>query len=269
MIAGVGSGGKHYTGDMDKPQFDFEGRVALVTGASRGIGRSIAHGLAACGATVVVSSRKQEACEGVVEEIRASGGKAISAACNTGDPEAISAVMQRIDAELGRLDVLINNAATNPYYGPVLEMDLGAFQKTLDVNLRGCFWAAVEAGRRMKAQGKGAILNVSSVNGRRPMDGQVVYSMTKAGLINLTQGLAREWGRLGIRVNALLPGITETRFAAALHQDAQIMALVQRLTPLGRIAQPDEMIGAALYLVSDLASYTTGETLTVDGGWLA
>jgi NAD(P)-dependent dehydrogenase (short-subunit alcohol dehydrogenase family) len=177
--------------------------------------------------------------------------------------------MQEIDRLYGRLDILVNNAATNPYFGPSLDMTLAAYQKTVDVNIRGYFWTSLEAGRRMIAQGKGAIVNVASVNAFRPMDGQAVYSMTKAAIVNMTQALAREWARQGVRVNALVPGLVETRFAAAIHEDAQRRATMERLVPMGRIAQPEEMAGAALYLVSDSASYTTGSCLTADGGWLA
>ncbi len=254
---------------MQDNSFDLSGRVAVVTGASRGIGRAIAMKLAAHGAMVVVSSRKADSCAAVVEEIAAAGGKAEAAGCHIGEPAEISALMEGVAARHGRIDILVNNAATNPYFGPALDMDLGAYTKTVDVNIRGYFWASVEAGRRMREQGSGAIVNVASVNGVRPMDGQAVYSMTKAAIINMTQGLAKEFGRLGIRVNALLPGITETRFATALHADARTRAMVERLVPLGRIAQPEEMAGAVLYLVSDAASYTTGSCITVDGGWLA
>jgi NAD(P)-dependent dehydrogenase (short-subunit alcohol dehydrogenase family) len=139
----------------------------------------------------------------------------------------------------------------------------------VDVNIRGYFWTSIEAARRMLRQGKGAIVNVASVNAFRPMDGQACYSLTKAAIVNMTQGLAREWARQGIRVNALVPGFVETRFAAALHQDPVQRAAFERLVPMGRIAQPEEMAGAVVYLVSDAASYTTGSCLTADGGWLA
>lgn len=254
---------------MTSDPFDLSSRVALVTGASRGIGRAIALQLAGKGAMVVVTSRKLDACEAVATEIRESGGQAIAMACHIGEPEDISRVVDAVSNDLGRLDILVNNAATNPYFGPALEMDLATYQKTVDVNVRGYFWASVQAARRMRERGSGAIVNVASVNGVRPMDGQVVYSMTKAAIINMTQGLARELGRHGIRVNALLPGITETKFAQALHGDPVTRGMVEKLLPLGRIARPDEMSGAVLYLVSDAASYTTGSCITVDGGWLA
>ncbi|MGH8203339.1 MAG: SDR family oxidoreductase, partial [Steroidobacteraceae bacterium] len=147
--------------------------------------------------------------------------------------------------------------------------DLAAWQKTVDVNLRGYFWASIQAARRMVRQGKGAIVNVASVNAFRPMDGQVCYSLTKAAIVNMTQGLAKELARQGIRVNALVPGIVETRFAAAIHGNEALRAAMERQVPMGRIAQPEEMAGAVLYLVSDAATYTTGSCLTADGGWLA
>ena len=249
--------------------FDLSGRVAVVTGASRGIGRAVAVLLARHGATVAITSRKREACEAVATEIRAAGGQASAHACHIGEPTQISATIVEVSAQHGGIDILVNNAATNPYYGPAIDMDLAAWQKTVDVNIRGYFWASIEAARRMLAQGKGAIVNVASVNAFRPMDGQACYSLTKAAVVNMTQGLAKEWARLGIRVNALVPGLVETRFAAAIHQDQKLRAAMERLVPMGRIAQPEEMAGAVLYLVSDASSYTTGSCLTADGGWLA
>jgi len=250
-------------------EFDLSGRVALITGGSRGIGRAVALALARRGAIVAVASRKLADCASVAAEIRTSGGRASAHACHIGEPAAIEAMVAAVEGQHGRLDILVNNAATNPYYGPALDMDLASWQKTLDVNLRGYFWASVQAARCMLRQGKGAIVNVASVNAFRPMDGQTCYSLTKAAIVNMTQGLAREWARHGIRVNALAPGIVETRFAAALHQDPNHRALVEQLVPLRRIAQPEEMAGAVVYLVSDAASYTTGSCLTADGGWLA
>lgn len=254
---------------MPTDPFDLSGRVALVTGGSRGIGRAIALLLASHGATVAVASRKLEGCEAVAAEIRAAGGAASAHACHIGEPALISATLAEIDALHGRLDILVNNAATNPYFGPSVDMDLAAWQKTVDVNIRGYFWTSIEAARRMLRQGKGAIVNVASVNAFRPMDGQACYSLTKAAIVNMTQGLAKEWARQGIRVNALVPGLVETRFAAAIHENEKLRAAMERAVPMGRIAQPAEMAGAVLYLVSDAASYTTGSCLVSDGGWLA
>ncbi len=248
------------------PLFDLSGRVALVTGASRGIGAGIAHLLAEHGAHIVVSSRRIEGCEAVAEAIRAKGLSADSLACHIGDMDAIDAVIGHIEATHGRLDILVNNAATNPYFGHILDTDPGSFQKTLDVNIRGYFFMSVAAGKLMRAQGKGAIVNTASVNALEPGDGQGTYSLTKAAVVNMTQAFAKECAPLGIRVNAIAPGWTRTKFAGALldsqpHHDA-IMARL----PMKRPAEPEEMAGAVLYLVSDAASYTTGELLVVDGG---
>ena len=254
---------------MAHDPFDIGGQVALVTGGSRGIGRAIALLLANHGARVAVASRRLEGCESVVAEIRAAGGAASAYACHIGEPEQIAATFDAVHAAYGRIDILVNNAATNPYFGPAIDMDLGAWQKTVDVNIRGYFWASIEAARRMRPAGRGAIVNVASVNAFRPLDGQACYSLTKAAIVNMTQGLAKEWARDGISVNALVPGIVETRFAAAIHDDARLRAAIERQVPMGRVAQPDEMAGAVLYLVSDAASYTTGSCLVADGGWLA
>ena len=254
---------------MAADPFDLTGRVALVTGGSRGIGRAIALLLARHGAAVAVASRKRESCETVAAEIRAAGGRAAAHECHIGEPAQIAETFLALDAEHGRVDILVNNAATNPYYGPAIDMDLAAWQKTVDVNVRGYFWASIEAARRMRRNGRGAIVNVASVNAFRPMDGQACYSLTKAAIVNMTQGLAKEWARDGIRVNALVPGIVETRFAAAMHENERLRAAIERQVPMGRVAQPEEMAGAVLYLTSDAASYTTGSCLTADGGWLA
>ena len=247
--------------------FDLSGRIALVTGASRGIGEATARLLASHGAHVVVSARRAPGCEAVAETIRGQGGSAEALACHIGEPDQIAAAFETIGQRHGRLDILVNNAATNPYYGPVEETDLAAFQKTVDVNIRGYFLASTGAVRLMKPAGSGAIVNVASVNGVVPGLLQGIYSITKSAVIGMTRSFARECAPMGIRVNALLPGLTDTKFAGAL-LEPEIFAGWKAKIPLGRPAQPNEMAGAVLYLVSPAASYTTGVALNVDGGFL-
>mgnify|MGYP000152980575 CR=1 FL=1 len=248
--------------------FDLTGRIALVTGASRGIGEAIARTLASAGAHVIVSSRKAEACEAVVAAIREAGGQAEAMACHIGEMEQIQGLFASIRERHGRLDILVNNAAANPYFGHILDTDLGAFQKTVDVNIRGYFFMSVEAGKLMRDQGSGAIVNVASVNGVIPGPMQGIYSITKAAVISMTKAFARECGQTGIRVNALLPGATDTKFASALVQNEAILKSLLTHVPMNRVADPAEMAGAVLYLVSDASSYTTGTCMQVDGGYL-
>ena len=248
--------------------FDLSGRVALVTGASRGIGESIARTLAAAGAHVIVSSRKLEACEAVAASIREAGGKASALACHIGELAEIDRIFATLEATHDRLDILVNNAATNPHYGPITLIDPAAFQKTVDVNIRGYFFMSQAGARLMAKRDGGSIVNVASVNGVIPGPLQGVYSITKAAVISMTKAFARECAPQGIRVNALLPGLTETKFAAALTRNPAVLDRVLPHVPMNRVAQPDEMAGAVLYLVSPAASYTTGVALNVDGGYL-
>lgn len=246
--------------------FDLSGQVALVTGASRGIGEATARLLAAHGAHVIISSRKQDACDAVADAIRADGGQASAMACHAGDLEAMAELVQGIDTAHGHLDILVNNAAANPFFGHVFDTPVAAIDKTLEVNLRGYFVMCQLAGRLMARAGHGAIVNIASVNGIRPGLHQGIYSITKAAVINMTQSFARECAAQGIRCNAVLPGLTDTKFASALTRNDDLLATVLPMIPLGRCAQPEEIAPAVLYLASPASRYVTGTTLTVDGG---
>lgn len=239
-----------------------------MTGASRGIGQAIAELLAQHGAHVIISSRKAESCQSVVDNIIASGGSAEAMACHIGEMAQIEAIFAQIEAKHGRLDILINNAATNPHFGSIVDTDVTAFQKTVDVNIRGYFFMSSYGAKLMAKNGGGAIVNVASVNGVIPGLFQGIYSITKAAVMSMTQAFAKECAGMGVRVNALLPGFTDTKFASALVKNEQIVKSVLQHVPMNRIAQPNEMAGAVLYLVSPAASYTTGVCLNVDGGYL-
>ncbi len=247
-------------------EFSLEGRNAVITGASRGIGLAVAKKLAQKGAHCILVSRRAEGVEAAAQEIREEGGSAGAMACNTGYPEQIARMFETIKKDHGTLDILVNNAAANPHFGEMLAADEGVWDKVLDVNLKGPFFMAKYAVPLMKE--RGAIVNVSSINAVRPGIFQGVYSASKAALINMTQTLARELAPKGIRVNALLPGLTDTKFASAIISSEEICQHAVSQIPLGRYAAPEEMAGAVLYLVSDAASFTTGTSLVCDGGML-
>ena len=247
--------------------FELSDRVAIITGGSRGIGRSIAIGLARRGAHVVIASRKLDACEQLASEIQKDGGSASAFACNGSDVESIEALIKNTSATRGRLDILINNAAVNPWFGPVIDLDISAYQKTTDVNIRGTLFAAIAAARIMKETGGGSIVNTGSINARQPVVGQAIYSITKGAVETMTRSLAKEWAPHGIRVNALLPGVTKTDALGDLFKHSDELPRAMKATiPLARHANPDEMAGAAIFLASDAASYVTGECIVVDGG---
>ncbi len=251
---------------MSRDPFNLEGRIALVTGASRGIGEAIARRLASSGAQVVVSSRYLEGCQAVVDAIIADGGAAEALACHVGDMDDIERCFDTLRQRHGRLDILVNNAAANPYFGPILDTPPDAFQKTFEVNVRGYFYMSVAAGKLMRENGGGAIVNTASINALQPGIGLGIYSISKAAVVNMTRAFAKECAADGIRVNALLPGLTRTRFAGALFEDEDLYRRMMSQIPLRHHAEPDDMSGAVLYLVSDAARYTTGECIVVDGG---
>lgn len=246
--------------------FELSGKVALVTGSSRGIGEAIAREYARRGATVIVSSRKQGACEEVARGIIADGGKAEAMACHAGKVDEIEALVARVVKECGRLDVLVNNAATNPYFGPAIQASESVFDKTFEVNCKGFFFMAQHAARAMVEQGGGSIINVASIEGITPSPMMGIYSMSKAAVIMLTKVLAKELGGSNVRCNCICPGLTETRFASVLIDTPEIYEHYIARAPLGRHAQPEEITGAAVFFASDAASYVTGTILPVDGG---
>ncbi len=249
--------------------FSLEGKTALITGASRGIGEAAAKTLADHGAHCILVSRKAEALEKVANEIRQDNGKATALACHMGQVEQIENLFKEVKTQFGGLDILVNNAATNPFFGQMTDADEGIWDKTFDVNLKGPFFMIKHAAALMASSGGGAIVNVSSVNGIRPALFQGIYSVTKAALISMTQAFAKELAQSNIRVNALLPGITETKFAKAIIDNKDIYKFAIQQVPMARHAKPDEMSGAILYLVSDASSFTTGSCLVCDGGYLA
>jgi NAD(P)-dependent dehydrogenase (short-subunit alcohol dehydrogenase family) len=247
-------------------QFRLDGKVALVSGGSRGIGEAIAHGLAEQGAHVIVSSRKRESCDIVVQAIQERGFSAEAAQCHAGKVDDINRFFDELETSHGRLDILVNNGGTNPFFGDIGETPEAAFDKTVDVNFKGPFFMSERAVKLMKAQGGGAIVNVCSVNGIRPGLLQGVYSNTKAALINMTLAFAREYGHHGIRVNALCPGLVQTRMTEVFTSDEDSLNAVMKNWPLPRPSQPKEMVGAVLLMASDAGSYLTGQSIVVDGG---
>lgn len=247
---------------------NLEGRVAVVTGASRGIGESIARAFAGAGARLVLAARKPEALADVAASIEAAGGQALAVPAHTGREEEVRSLIRAAVERFGKVDVLVNNAATNPHFGPLLDVEEQAWEKTFEVNLKGYFLCAREVIRHLQGRGApGAIVNLASVAGIRAAPMQGVYGMTKAAVISMTQTLAYEVGGTGIRVNAVAPGLVETRFSAAIVGSEELRNLVVSRTPLGRHAMPSEIAGAALYLASDAASFVNGHVLVVDGGF--
>ena len=245
-----------------------QGKVAIVTGASRGIGAAIAAHMAEEGAKVVLVSRKIDGLEAVASEIRKTGGEAIPIACHVGHRNQREEMLGQALEAFGQVDILVNNAATNPHFGPMLTIDEGAWDKTFEVNVKGYFgMIQLVAGHLQQRGAKGSIVNVASVVGLMAAPMQGVYAMTKSAVISMTKTLAMELGGSGIRVNAIAPGLVETKFAQVLVDNDEIRSSIVNRTAVGRVGQPRDIAGGAVFLASDEADYVTGDVMVIDGGW--
>ncbi|MEK9612539.1 MAG: glucose 1-dehydrogenase [Flavobacteriaceae bacterium] len=249
-----------------KELFELTGRVAIVTGSSKGIGLTIAKALAEYGAQVVLSSRSQEMLDSVVKELKAEGLEATAIACHVGDTEQREALVKKTMDRFGRIDILVNNAAINPVYEPLDRVPDDVYDKMMNVNLKAAYHLSNLCFPHLKERSNGAIINIASVEGLKPSLGLGIYSITKAALIMLTQVQAKEWGTHGIRSNAICPGLIQTKFSKALWENEHLLQQVEKQLPAGRVAQPIEMTGLAVYLSSDAGSYSTGGVYTADGG---
>ncbi len=252
---------------MSQNPFQLNGRVAIITGASKGIGASIAQTFAANGAKVVVSSRKQTAVDEVVAEIQAAGGEALAVAAHVGDAKALENLVKLAFEHYGRIDILVNNAATNPVFGP-LEDSVDAMDKIMQINVKAPLELAKFALPYLKAQSNSAIINISSVEAFIATEGLGCYSVSKAALNMLTKSMAKEWGKYGIRANAICPGLIKTKFSEALWSNEAMLKYYLKQTPLGRIGDPQEIANLALFLASDASAYSTGAMFMADGGIL-
>ena len=248
-------------------KFRLDGKVAVITGASKGIGEAMALALGQAGAKVVVSSRKQEAVNEVAEKLKAEGIEAIGVAANAGDKADLENLLAATEKAFGGVDIIINNAATNPVFGPVVQTDEAAFDKIIQVNVKGPFMLSKLAFPIMKQRGGGSIINISSIEGLSPEPFMGMYAVSKAALISLTKVFAREWGAAGIRANVICPGLIQTKFSQGLWANEAILNKIVKELPIARIGQTDEMAGLALYLASEASSYTTGGVFVADGGY--
>ncbi len=253
---------------MIKEKFDLTGKVAIITGASKGIGEAMARGMAEFGATVVVSSRKQAAVDAVAAQFQTEGLTALGIECHVGNAEHRTALIEKVMAKYGRIDILINNAGTNPYFGPLNKMPDNLYQKTMDININSAIALSNLVHPIMKAQGGGSIIHVSSIEGLHPSKLMTAYNISKTALLMLGKNQAIEWGKDNIRVNMICPGYVRTKLSEALLADEKAHKSLQENAALGRYATPDEMAGLAVFLASDASSYMTGSTIVNDGGLL-
>ncbi len=250
----------------EKALFDLTGKVAVITGASKGIGEDMARVFARFGAKVIVSSRKQDACDALAHDISAQGGDATGIAAHVGDPDQLRQLVDKSIATYGGIDILVNNAASNPVFGPSLDCDGAAFDKIMQANVKAPFELSKLCYPSMKARGGGSIIMISSIAGHTPDPGLGLYSVSKASLNMLTKVLAKEWGPDGIRVNAICPGLIKTKFSQALWQDEQTLNHFTKRIPIARMGTTDEISPLALFLASDASSYSTGSLFYADGG---
>lgn len=252
--------------DEIRPRFELTGKVAVITGASKGIGSAIARGLAEFGAKVVVSSRKQDAVDEVAAALKAGGYEATAVACHVGDTKQLQSLVDATMDAYGGIDIIVNNAAANPYFGPVTGADDGLFDKIMGVNVRAPLELSRRAFPTMEKRGGGSVINISSIGGISPEPLLGLYSVSKAALISLTKVLAAEWGPAKVRVNAICPGLVKTKFSRALWENDDVLRRFETELPLRRIASPEEIAPLAVFLASEAASYCTGGVYTVDGG---
>ncbi len=250
----------------EKQLFDLTGKVAVITGASKGIGEDMARTFARFGARVVVSSRKQDACDALAADIVDGGGEATGIAAHVGDMDQLKALVDKTVAVYGGINILVNNAASNPVFGPSLDCDGAAFDKIMQANVKAPFELSKLVHPIMKQRGGGSIIMMSSIAGHTPDPGLGMYSVSKASLNMLTKVLAKEWGPDGIRVNAICPGLIKTKFSQALWQDDKILNHFTKRLPIARMGTTDEISPLALFLASEASSYCTGSLFYVDGG---
>jgi len=246
-------------------EFSLKNKVALITGASRGIGEATAIGLAQAGADLAIASRKLPDLEKVAGEVKKTGRKCLPVAAHVGKIEEINNLVKKVLDEFGRIDILVNNAATNPTMAAAIDIDDRAWDSIMNLNLKGLFFLSQSVAKVMREKGGGKIVNVASVAGITP-DILPVYSISKAGVIMATKVMAQQWAPFNIRVNAIAPGLTKTRFSEALWKNDQILQVAMSRTPMARPADPGEMVGAIIFLASDASSYVTGQVIAVDGG---